>query len=347
MILAFLTCARFIKMAYQMSNMNGSTSRIFLFKIVAVLAFSFAFLFVKGVDTPAVDAAVGAGATSVGKAGVVQAAQTLADIGLGQAPGAPTPNVSIGYDSLYMTLGILVGVLLLVVLLLVFIAANLTNLVRVREGKEAYSFAKTLATTKEYALNPYVASIGSFVVLIVSMFFIVPVARGVGHSQNYQPTQPIWFSHKIHAGTQKIDCQYCHTGAAKGKNAWIPAVTVCMNCHKAIKEGTITGTTEISKISAAYEANMPIEWVRIHNLPDLSYFNHQQHVVVGGVECKTCHGPIEEMDEVYQYNTLSMGWCINCHRETEVNKDLYEKLGRTDVVTVADQGGLECARCHY
>jgi cytochrome c553 len=334
-------------MAYQMSNKNGSTSRNFLHRIAAILVFSFAFILVKGADLPTVGKTGGADGVAVEKAGMTQAAQTLADIGLGQAPGAGPSNVSIGYDSLYMTLGILVGVLVVVVLLLVFIAANLTNLVRVREGKEAYSFAQTLATTKEYALNPYVASIGTFFVLIISMFFIVPVMRGVGHSKDYQPKQPIWFSHKIHAGTQKIDCQYCHTGASKGKNAWIPAVSVCMNCHKAIKEGTITGTTEIAKITAAYEANMPIEWVRIHNLPDLAYFNHKQHVVVGGVECQTCHGPIEEMDEVYQYNTLSMGWCINCHRETDVNKELYEKLGRTDVHKVADQGGLECARCHY
>jgi cytochrome c553 len=334
-------------MAYQMSNKNGSTSRNFLHKIAAILVLSFAFIVVKGADLPTVGKTGGADGAGMEKAGMTQAAQTLADIGLGQAPGAGPSNVSIGYDSLYMTLGILVAVLVVVVLLLVFIAANLTNLVRVREGKEAYSFAKTLATTKEYALNPYVASLGTFVVLIVSMFFIVPIMRGVGHSKDYQPKQPIWFSHKIHAGTQKIDCQYCHTGASKGKNAWIPAVSVCMNCHKAIKEGTITGTEEIAKISAAYEADMPIEWVRIHNLPDLAYFNHKQHVVVGGIECQKCHGPVEEMDEVYQYNTLSMGWCINCHRETDVNKDLYEKLGRTDVHKVADQGGLECARCHY
>lgn len=266
---------------------------------------------------------------------------------MGQAPGAPAPNVTIGYESMYLTLAIMVGVLLLVVLLLVFISVNLINLIRIREGKEAYTMGKTLACTKDYLLNPYVAGIGTLFVAVVALSFVVPAARGIGHSQNYMPDQPIWFSHKIHAGQYKIDCQFCHTGASKGKNAWIPAVSVCMNCHKAIGEGKITGTTEISKLQEAYKNNMPVEWVRIHNLPDFAYFNHQQHVVAGGVECQTCHGPIQEMDKVYQYNVLSMGWCINCHRETEVNKDLYKKLGREDVHVVADQGGLECARCHY
>ena len=334
-------------MACQMSTYFGSSKRISLHRILAILSLSFAFIVVKGAGNPAVNTVSDSKAGVMENAGWMQPMQAVADIGLGQVPGAPTPNVNIGYDSLYLTLAILAGVLLLVVLLLIFISANLANLIRVREGKEAYTFAKTMAVTKDYALNPYVASLGTFVVVIISLFFVVPVMRGVGHSQNYKPDQPIWFSHKIHAGDYKIDCQYCHTGASKGKNAWIPAVSVCMNCHKGLTEGKITGTSEISKIHKAYEGNMPIEWVRIHNLPDLAYFNHQQHVVVGGIECQTCHGPIETMDVVYQYNVLSMGWCINCHRETDVNKELYDKLGRDDVHKVADIGGLECARCHY
>jgi hypothetical protein len=269
------------------------------------------------------------------------------EMGVGQAPGAAAPSVNVEYQSIYLTLALMVGVLILVILLLVFISVNLVNLVRVREGKEAYSFGGTLAITKDYALNPYVASLGTLVVVVVGLFIAVPIARGVGHSQGYAPDQPIWFSHKIHAGQFEIDCQYCHSGASKGKNAWIPAVSVCMNCHKGIQEGTITGTKEIAKIYAAYDNNVPIEWVRVHNLPDLSYFNHQQHVVAGKVECQECHGPVQEMDVLYQYNTLSMGWCINCHRTKEVQKDLYKALGREDVHTVADQGGTECARCHY
>lgn len=269
------------------------------------------------------------------------------EMGIGQAPGAPTPGVQVEYGSIYLTLAVMVGVLILVILLLLFISVNLVNLVRVREGHEAYTMGGTLAKTKDYALNPYVAAIGTLVVAVVGLFFITPIARGVGHSQGYAPDQPIWFSHKIHAGQFEIDCQYCHSGASKGKNAWIPAVSVCMNCHKGIQEGPQTGTKEIAKIYAAYDNNVPIEWVRIHDLPDLSYFNHQQHVVAGKLECQECHGPIQEMDKVYQYNTLSMGWCINCHRTKEVQKDLYKALGREDVVTVADQGGTECARCHY
>jgi hypothetical protein len=270
-----------------------------------------------------------------------------AEMGIGQAPGAPTPDVKVGYESIFMTLAVMVGVLLLVILLLIFISVNLVNLVRVREGRQAYTFAGTLAKTKEYAMNPYVASMGTLVVTVIALFFVVPIARGVGHSQGYQPDQPIWFSHKIHAGTYKIDCQYCHSGASKGKNAWIPAVSVCMNCHKGIKEGVNTGTTEINKIYAAYENNVPIEWVRVHSLPDLAYFSHQQHVVAGKVECQECHGPIETMDVVYQYNVLSMGWCINCHRTKEVQKDAYKGLDPKEVHTVASQGGTECARCHY
>lgn len=173
------------------------------------------------------------------------------------------------------------------------------------------------------------------------------LASSAGAAPPAGPAQPIKFSHKIHAGDWKIDCQYCHSGASKGKNAWIPSVNVCMNCHKAIKEGKKWGTEEIAKIHKANDTGKPIEWVRIHNLPDFVYFNHQQHVVAGGIECQKCHGPIETMDIVYQFSPLSMGWCINCHRETNVNAELYKKLGRDDVKTVEDIGGTNCARCHY
>lgn len=295
------------------------------------------------VDGPAIETIEGAAAITNEVAHGVTA---LSDNGLGAAPAPPT-QVAVGRDSLWMTLAILIGVLLLVVVLLLFISANLVNLIRVREGKEAYSLSGTLALTKEYLMNPYINSMGAFVSVIIALFIVVPIARGVGLSQGYQPDQPIWFSHKIHAGENKIDCQYCHTGASKGKNAWIPSVNVCMNCHKGIQEGSRTGTEEIAKITFAYENDMPIEWVRIHNLPDLAYFNHQQHVVAGKQECETCHGPIAEMDVVYQFAPLSMGWCINCHRETDVNAELYEKLGRDDVHKVEDIGGLDCARCHY
>jgi mono/diheme cytochrome c family protein len=190
----------------------------------------------------------------------------------------------------------------------------------------------------------------------------------IGVSQNYQPEQPIAFSHKIHAGDNGIDCNYCHHTARDSKHAGIPSLNICMNCHTYINEGTLTGKDEINKIYAAigfdpmtrtyipnYEEK-PVEWVRVHNLPDVAYFNHAQHVNVGGVECQTCHGPIEEMDEVYQYSKLTMGWCINCHRETEINTDnpYYHDLHENwidkyhdEKITVDVIGGRECAKCHY
>jgi hypothetical protein len=129
-----------------------------------------------------------------------------------------------------------------------------------------------------------------------------------------------------------------------------------MNCHGQITKGTITstGTAEIEKIYAAIENNQPIEWVRIHNLPDLAYFNHSQHVAVANIECQTCHGEIQEMEVVQQFSILTMGWCIDCHRTTEINSkgnayydQLVELHDSPDPMTVEDIGGLECAKCHY
>jgi mono/diheme cytochrome c family protein len=190
----------------------------------------------------------------------------------------------------------------------------------------------------------------------------------IGVAQNYQPTQPIKFSHKIHAGENGIDCNYCHSGARHSKTAGIPSANVCMNCHTYINEGTQTGTTEISKIYEAvgydaetrsYKENYtkkPIKWVKIHNLPDLAYFNHAQHVTAGKQKCQTCHGPIEEMEEVKQFAPLTMGWCVECHRKTEINTDnpYYHNLNKRwaekfhgEKITVDKIGGLECGKCHY
>ncbi len=188
----------------------------------------------------------------------------------------------------------------------------------------------------------------------------------IGIYQGYQPTQPIAFSHKIHAGQNGINCVYCHTGAEKGRVAGIPALNVCMNCHSYVSEGP-SGTGEIAKIYKAldYDASTrtygdnpkPVEWVRVHSLPDLSYFNHSQHVVVGQIDCQECHGAIEEMDVVEQHSPLTMGWCVNCHRETSVQvadneyyEDLHERTPEWhdgDPITVESIGGLECAKCHY
>ena len=213
----------------------------------------------------------------------------------------------------------------------------------------------------------------------------------VGVYKGYQPEQPIYFSHKIHAGENKIDCQLCHSSAKYGKVSEIPSVNVCMNCHKGIaeykgkyiEEGKDRAfyTAEIKKIyeaagwdegSQSYTGKIkPIEWVRIHNMPDFVYFNHSQHVVAGeqtimkakkvDVVCKACHGQVQEMDKVQMANNFTMGWCIECHRTTEVdmtngyNKEYYQKLhdklkkqyGGETKMTVDAIGGLECGKCHY
>lgn len=182
--------------------------------------------------------------------------------------------------------------------------------------------------------------------------------------QGYQPVQPIKFPHDLHAGVMKIDCQYCHSGAYKSKNASIPSLNVCMNCHKVVK----TESPEIHKIYDAlgydpattkYDSTKakPMQWVRVHNLPDLVYFNHSQHVKVGKIKCQQCHGPIETMKEVYQYSPLTMKWCIQCHKRTEVDfkgNAYYDKMvavhdliKRGKKVTEKEMGGIECGKCHY
>jgi mono/diheme cytochrome c family protein len=194
--------------------------------------------------------------------------------------------------------------------------------------------------------------------------------KEIGIYEGYHPTQPIEFSHKIHAGDNDIDCQYCHSTASKSKTSGIPTVNVCMNCHKGISEGPSgeKGTAEIAKI---YEAagwdfekgeynkpQKPIKWVKVHNLPDFVFFSHQQHVNVGKQECETCHGDVKSMTTVKQHSQLTMKWCIDCHNETEVpgmkDNPYYEKLHKTlaakykdQPITVAKMGGIECAKCHY
>lgn len=181
----------------------------------------------------------------------------------------------------------------------------------------------------------------------------------VGRQVNYAPAQPIKFSHAVHAGTNQTDCQYCHNLAERSKNSGIPEVGVCMNCHTVVTEGTNSGKFEINKILEAYRNKTPIEWIRIHNLPDYVFFSHAQHVAVGKLECQECHGPVETMDVVKQYPDLSMGWCLDCHRTRAVQFEsneyyaLFEKyheqikLGEIDSVLVDDIGGSNCMKCHY
>jgi mono/diheme cytochrome c family protein len=191
-------------------------------------------------------------------------------------------------------------------------------------------------------------------------------AAALGRQQYYQPDQPIYFSHAVHAGQNQIDCEYCHYSASESMHAGIPPTEVCMNCHHQVKSteltfenGAIKGTDEIQKIYDHMDNGKPIEWIKVHNLPDHVYFNHAQHVNAGGLECEQCHGPVEEMDQIIQVEDLSMGWCIECHRTEEVNfkgnkfyntyKKLHEKItnGEVGKVTPAMIGGDECQKCHY
>jgi len=270
-----------------------------------------------------------------------------------------------GVSSTYMNV-ILIGMVLILVLLVVILGFLVSALKRFLDQRQLSE------EDKEVVHSPItVASISRsngfiFIVLFVvgSLGFkaVINGLYSVGVQQGYAPKQPIAFSHRLHAGEYEIDCKYCHTGVMKGKSATIPSVNICMNCHRAVK----TESPQIQKIWAAADWNAdsltfgpnqkPIEWVRIHNLPDLAYFNHSQHVNVAGVECQTCHGPIEEMDVVKQYSLLTMGWCIDCHRKTDINTKgnaYYDKLvelhnaASKQPMKVEDNGGLECAKCHY
>jgi len=343
------------------------------------------------------------------------------------APGAgqvgPAAGGAAGPQS-DSTLWIFAGIAVILGLLafaLMRIVDNLQNLARVQAGQPPVrrTLGQMLTTKGAIAFMVFAAT-------LIFGYKTVDNATRMGRQQGYQPEQPIAFSHALHAGTNKIDCQYCHDSARRSKHASIPGANTCMNCHTVVKKGSKSGTAEITKIFASigydpitnkyipdyenwtekqiedlykrwigqeYVADNglttlndagrmvvetqwegivkalkndsngkiqgPIEWVRVHNLADHAYFNHAQHVAVGQVACQQCHGPVEQMEELYQYSTLGMGWCINCHRQTEVkfkDNDYYQqyaryheelKTGKRDKVTVADIGGLECQKCHY
>lgn len=200
-------------------------------------------------------------------------------------------------------------------------------------------------------------------IILTSLWFIGEIvyveAKALGRQHGYSPDQPVWFSHKVHAGQNQIDCLYCHSDAMDSKHAGIPGTDVCMNCHNMVKKGTLTGTEEIKKVLDSHESGVPIQWIQVHNLPDHVYFNHAQHVNAGLRDCTECHGPVEEMDRVVQVEDLSMGWCLDCHRRTEVNfknndyysafEQLHEEIknGERFKVTVEDVGGTDCSACHY
>jgi cytochrome c2 len=273
--------------------------------------------------------------------------------------------------------------LILGIIALILMQVN-SNLKKMSDDAEGIRRAEPVPFYKN---KVYIAML-ALLFFVVGGYYVSKGAIGLGRQTDYQPEQPIYYSHKVHAGINQISCLYCHGSAWDSKHAAIPAVNICMNCHKAIGEyvkgpklydedGTeINGTAEIAKLykAAGFDPAKPndwdpakakpIEWVKIHNLPDHVYFNHSQHVRAGKVQCQSCHGEITAMDEVKQVSELSMGWCVNCHRQTKVdfnydstkgNKfySIYEKFHndiknhKMDSVTVKDIGGLECQKCHY
>ena len=273
--------------------------------------------------------------------------------------------------------------LILAIIALILMQVN-SNLKKMSDDAEGISRPEPVPFYK----NKVYITMFALLFFAIAGYYLSSAAIGLGRQKGYEPVQPIYYSHKVHAGINQISCLYCHGNAWESKHAAIPSVNVCMNCHKAIgeytkgptlydKEGNeINGTAEIAKLYkyAGFDPNKPndwdpskakpIEWIKIHNLPDHVYFNHSQHIRAGKVQCQSCHGEITAMDEVKQVAELSMGWCINCHRETKVdfnytdstgNKfySIYEKFHndiknhKMDSVRVEHIGGLECQKCHY
>lgn len=290
----------------------------------------------------------------------------------GAAAGATAPAES---DN-SLVFGILSLILAVVAIILLQVNNNLKKLSDEKLGV-------TPETPVPFYRNKRYIAFTAIILFVVGGYYTTIGAMGLGRSKDYQPEQPIYYSHKVHAGVNQINCQYCHIGTYQGKQATLPSVNVCMNCHQAINEykgeplvrengDVVDGTAEIKKLykyagfteGQPWDATkaQPIEWVRIHNLPDHVYFNHAQHVNAGQVACQQCHGEIQNMGEVKQFSDLSMGWCVNCHRETKVQfKDngfysIYEKfhedirtgkIDSTKGITVEKIGGTECQKCHY
>ena len=293
----------------------------------------------------------------------------------GNSPTGPVTTPASDNSILY---GVLTLILAVIGLTLLQVNSNLKKLADEKEG------LKTPNPVPFYRNKSYLLLV-IIVLFLFGGYFLVQGAMGLGRQQGYQPIQPIYYSHQVHAGDNQISCLYCHSGAQDSKHANIPSVNVCMNCHMAVKDyggkplikedgSSVNANAEIQKLykyagwnpsTKTYDKpGQPIEWIRIHNLPDLVYFNHSQHVKVGRVQCQTCHGEIQKMGEVKQFADLSMGWCINCHRSSNVqfndgeghgNKfySIYEKFHQDikdhkyDSVTVEKIGGTECMKCHY
>lgn len=288
-------------------------------------------------------------------------------------PGTATVETSSGISNNAILAALSLVLVMLIVML--FLVNNVLTKIAKANGIEAAPSEKSLPLWKAFAKNQFLVLVSAIFFLLIAAYFAYGYLMQIGVDQGYEPIQPIHYSHRIHAGDNGIDCKYCHSAARVSKHSNIPSLNVCMNCHKNISEvAETTATEDYSKefydgeIQKLYDAvgwdgtkytgkTKPVKWVRIHNLPDFVYFNHSQHVSVAGVECQTCHGPVEEMEIMRQHSSLTMGWCINCHRETNVKvedneyyKKIHEELSKkygVDKLTAAQMGGLECGKCHY
>ncbi|MGO2358426.1 MAG: c-type cytochrome [Mesonia sp.] len=289
-----------------------------------------------------------------------------ADAGGGYGSGVSTNVV----------LGILAFVLLLLTVILVLVNKTLNRFAEVN-GVPIVASEKRKPIWKAFVENQFLVLVSSVFLLLVGAYFVYGFFMQVGVDQGYAPVQPIHYSHRIHAGDNQIECKYCHSSARVSKTSGVPSLNVCMNCHKSVSEvAPETATEDYTKdfydgeISKLYDAvgwdtetqsytgeEKPVKWVRIHNLPDFAYFNHSQHVSVAGIACQECHGPVEEMEIMRQEAPLTMGWCINCHRETKVKVEgnkyydkIHEELSKkygVETLTAAQMGALECGKCHY
>ncbi len=275
-----------------------------------------------------------------------------------------------------MILGLLAFVLAALVTMLLLV----NNVLRKIAKANNVEVAKTdkFAIWKAFVKNQFLVLVSVVLFMLVSLYFVYGYMMQIGVDKDYAPIQPIHFSHKIHAGDNGLDCKYCHSSARVSKNAGIPSLNVCMNCHKNIaefqgdKDSTYAKSKEFytEEIQKLYDAvgwdktaqkytgkTSPVKWVRIHNLQDFVYFNHSQHVTVAGIECQKCHGPVQTFEIQKQFAPLTMGWCIDCHRTTDIKvegndyyKKIHDELSKkygVSKLTAAQMGGLECGKCHY
>ena len=171
----------------------------------------------------------------------------------------------------------------------------------------------------------------------------------------YRPAQPIPYNHKTHAGNNGIDCRYCHTSVEYSAQAAIPPLQTCMNCHTMIR----TESDTIKTMTASYVSGEPIQWVRVHNIPDYAYFNHSIHIAKG-VGCASCHGRVDQMEKVEQVQPLSMGWCLDCHRNPDQHLRPLDQVTNMEWQPSDDQAEYakrvkaerninpptDCAACH-